>query len=266
MAFRFTERHREEYLTNGVTILRGLIPAPLLSALRREADKGRALARAQQGPQVQRIQPVYAYAELDHRPFREFLALPELRACVEATLGRDHGPSEIMGILLEPRDAAWCTNWHRDWLNVPGLDIDAFNQVRDNLRMFNQLNGALYDDHSLWVVPGSHHRADSEAEATVFPTVPPAPPEFPAHCSAVERELACTHYVRRMPGAVPVVLSAGDVAFYRATAWHIGTYVPYTKRATLHDGFYGPEDHAWRERMQPLLDEAARTTRAKQST
>jgi hypothetical protein len=68
-----------------------------------------------------------------------------------------------------------------------------------------------------------------------------------------------------MPGAVQVVLSAGDIAFYRSTAWHIGTYVPYVKRATLHDGFYGPEDHAWRERMQLLLDQAARTTQAKQS-
>ncbi len=265
MAFRFTERHREAYLTDGLTILRGLIPAVLLSELRREADKGRDLARAQRGPQAQRIQPVYAYAELDHRPFREFLALPELRACVEATLGRDHGPSEIMGILLEPRDAAWCTNWHRDWLNVPGLDIDAFNQVRGNLRMFNQLNGALYDDHSLWMVPGSHNRADTEAEGKAFPTVPPAPPEFPSHLSLVERELTCTQYVRSMPDAVQVALSAGDVAFYRSTAWHIGTYVPYVKRATLHDGFYGPEDQAWRERMKPLLDQAARAAQTRQS-
>jgi hypothetical protein len=265
MTFRFTEQHREEYLTDGLTILHGLIPATLLAELRREADKGRELARAQHGPQVQRIQPVYAYAELDHRPFREFLALPELRACVEATLGGDHGPSEIMGILLEPRDVAWCTNWHRDWLNVPGMDMAAFNQVRDNLQMFNQLNGALYDDHSLWVVRGSHNRPDSAAERNAFPTIPPAPPELPAHLSAVERELTCTEYVRSMPGAVQVVLSAGDIAFYRSTAWHIGTYVPYVKRATLHDGFYGPEDHAWRERMKPLLDQAGRMARARQS-
>ena len=45
---------------------------------------------------------------------------------------------------------------------------------------------------------------------------------------------------------MPVPLFAGDVAFYRACQWHLGTYTPYAKRATLHDGFYGPKDHAWR--------------------
>jgi hypothetical protein len=63
--------------------------------------------------------------------------------------------------------------------------------------------------------------------------------------SPEQRELACLHYTRQMPGAVPVTLGAGDVAFYRAVGWHIGNYVPYTKRATLHDGFYGLDDRAW---------------------
>jgi hypothetical protein len=51
-----------------------------------------------------------------------------------------------------------------------------------------------------------------------------------------ERELACREYARSMPGAVEVVLGAGDVAFYRAGGWHLGNYVPYARRATLHDG------------------------------
>ena len=58
--------------------------------------------------------------------------------------------------------------------------------------------------------------------------------------------MACLAYTRAVPGAVNVVLAAGDVAFYRAVGWHTGNYVPYARRATLHDGFYGPDDHAWR--------------------
>jgi hypothetical protein len=72
--------------------------------------------------------------------------------------------------------------------------------------------------------------------------------------------MTCLEYARRMPGATQVVLCAGDVAFYRACGWHIGNYVPYVRRATLHDGYYGPEDWAWRERadkMRAAAKEAA---------
>ena len=59
-----------------------------------------------------------------------------------------------------------------------------------------------------------------------------------------------------MPGAVQLRLSAGDFALYRSSAWHIGNYVPYRKRATIHD-FCGTP--AWsdyiRERV-PRKDEA----------
>ena len=59
-----------------------------------------------------------------------------------------------------------------------------------------------------------------------------------------------------MPGAVPVPLFAGDVAFYRACGWHIGNYVPYTRRATLHDGYYGPDDLAWQARVAQMRERA----------
>ena len=35
-------------------------------------------------------------------------------------------------------------------------------------------------------------------------------------------ERACQDYCRRMPGAAEIVLHAGDVAFYRASGWHLG--------------------------------------------
>jgi hypothetical protein len=162
--FHYTEQLREAYVTDGFTVLRGLIPASLLADLRRETDIAREIARTQKGPQTQRLQPVYAYEELDPRPFRDFLNLPELQATVEGILGKGHTQSDIMGVLLEPAEAAWCTHWHRDWgYNHPDVDREAFFRVISNLRLFNQLNAALYDDHSLWVVPGSHAREDTAA-------------------------------------------------------------------------------------------------------
>jgi ectoine hydroxylase-related dioxygenase (phytanoyl-CoA dioxygenase family) len=248
MAYRYSERHREEYYAAGLTVLRDLIPAALLSDLRSETDTAREIARREHGAQTQRLQPVYRYEELNHQPFRDFLALPELRAAVAGILGPEHTESDIMGVLFEPKEAAWATAWHRDWgYNVPGIDVDAFfDAALHKPQMFNQLNAALYDDHSLWVVPGSHARPDTDAERTVFGgQIPPPAPMVSPEMSPEQRELACLHYTRQMPGAVPVTLGAGDVAFYRAVGWHIGNYVPYTKRATLHDGFYGPDDRAW---------------------
>jgi hypothetical protein len=247
MAFRYTDQHREEYFRDGFTVLCGAIPAALLADLRRETDKAREIARKQHGPQAQRLQPVYAYEELNHRLFRDFLELPEMRRTVENILGKEHRPSDIMGVLLEPAEKPWCTHWHRDWgYNVPGIDVEAFfNNARAKPHMYNQLNAALYDDHSLWAVPGSHHREDTPEERAAFPRIPPPGPTLTEEMTDEEREFACMEYVRRMPGAIPVLLAAGDVAFYRNSTWHIGTYVPYVKRATLHDGFFCPDDLAW---------------------
>ena len=251
MPFRYSERHREEYVADGLTVLRGLIPASLLADLRRESDRALEIARREGGPQAQRLQPVYRYEGIDARPFRAFLDLPGLRETVEKVLGEGRRPSDNMGILLEPAGLPWCTNWHRDWgHHVPGLDMDLFFEAARNLKTFNQLNAALYQDASLWVVPGSHCRPDTEAERAAFPLNPPPGPDLREGRSEGERELACLEYARSMPGAVQVVLGAGDVAFYRAGGWHLGNYVPYTRRATLHDGFYGEDDLAWRQRMR----------------
>ena len=256
--FNYTDRHRAEYETLGFTVLQGVIPASLLGELRAETDKARQIARRNGGSQAQRLQPVYAYDELDPRPFRDFLGLPGMRAAVEGILGTDHAPSEIMGVLLEPADQCWCTSWHRDWgYNAPHVDIEAFFEAAKNLRMFNQLNAALYDDRSLWVVPGSHNREDNADERGVFPHVPPPGPDLQDARGDADRERRCRVYVESMPCATPVNLLAGDVAFYRASQWHIGTYVPYVQRATLHDGFYCTEDLEWQAEVK-RRQEAAR--------
>ena len=261
MTFTYSEQNLAEYVRDGFTILRGLIPPSLLADLRVETDKAREIARRGGGPQTQRLQPVYAFEEIDAQPFRDFLGLPEMRDTVEGILGKQHQQSNIMGVLLEPAENAWCTHWHRDWgYNAPHVDLEAFFKSLTNLGMYNQLNGALWDDHSLWVVPGSHNRPDLPEERAAFPSIPPPRPLLDPEMTAAEREHACLAYARQMPGAVPVPLFAGDVAFYRACQWHIGNYIPYTRRATLHDGFYGPDDLEWQASVRKRQAEASKVT------
>ena len=51
-----------------------------------------------------------------------------------------------------------------------------------------------------------------------------------------------------MPGARQLHLAAGDFCLYRNTLWHIGNYVPYRRRATLHDSVYTPAYREWSQR------------------
>ena len=61
--------------------------------------------------------------------------------------------------------------------------------------------------------------------------------------------------LRSMPGAVQIHLDAGDFCLYRNTLWHLGNYVPYRIRSTLHDAVDTEEFAAWRTKA---LDEAAK--------
>jgi Phytanoyl-CoA dioxygenase (PhyH) len=249
------EQHQQSYLGDGLTILRGVIPGSLLGDLRREADKARDIARCEQGPQAQRLQPVWDYDELDHGPFRDFRELPQLRAVVEAIFGepRTRQGRNSMGILFEPAGHAWATCWHRDvYHHTLSEAVKARHlEARRDLRMFNQLNAALYDDHSLWVVPGSHARDDTPEELALTPEPPAFRVDVPEDLQDEdEREVWLTGYARRMPQATQVVLLAGDIALYRNPAWHLGRYVPYVRRATLHDAFSGDADVAWDEFQQ----------------
>ena len=111
----------------------------------------------------------------------------------------------------------------------------------------NQINAPLYDDDCTWFVPGSNLRARDLPEelAAVHD-----PSNVNIHAkSAVtdptEKERLCLNYTQGMPGAVQLHLNAGDFALYRPIGWHIGNYVPYRKRATLHDALFTPVYKTW---------------------
>jgi len=64
-----------------------------------------------------------------------------------------------------------------------------------------------------------------------------------------------------MPRAIRLHLDAGDFGLYRNHGYHLGLYVPYKKRATLHDSVWTPLWKAAYDRwgaggmMEPTTDE-----------
>ena len=256
MAFAFSDQHIDEYRTQGYTVFRQLLPPALVADLRRVCDEARDLARQQRGPQAQRLQPMADFP-LDQQPFIDYVELPALNDALHRLLAPDFrvGGPQVMGVLFEPTESPWCTHWHRDWRdNMPGLELARWDEHFADDRYFNQVNCALYADSCTWVVPGSHLRRDLPCEVARFPERPIAKPDLEGQ-SATEREWTCLSYAQSMPGARQLFLDAGDFCLYRNTLWHIGNYVPYAKRATLHDAVDTDEFSAWRDETLGIVQE-----------
>jgi hypothetical protein len=268
MSFQFSDAHIADYHALGYTIFRGILPPSLIRDLRGATDKAREVARQKRGTQAQRLQPLADY-DVDMKPFQGYAELPQLKEAIAKVLtpAHRHGtltahPTEAtygLGVLLEPADMPWCTRWHRDWRdNIPGLPLAKWDAVYRDTNFFNQVNCALYEDSSTWAVPGSHLRRDLPSEVRRFPGRPIPAPE-PRGETTEEKERWCLEYCRSMPGAARIYLDAGDFMLYRNTLWHLGSYVPYRKRATLHEAVLTPEYLAWADR---LLKECAQRKEA----
>jgi len=240
VAFQLSEAHVADYMLRGYVVFHGIIPSSLIRDLRQVALKGRDLARSKHGAQAQRIQPVGAF-DLDPRPLRDYAELPELLEALRAVVGPDawHGEPSMLGILLEPAAAPWCTAWHRD-IADPSPEFKVYiDSIRNDIAYANQVNCALYDDSSTWFVPGSHCRDDVASEVEHAPKCPTNWQGMPeGDFDAADLEARCLDYCRDMPRAICLHLNAGDFALYRPLGWHLGNYVPYRIRATLHDAVW----------------------------
>lgn len=249
MPFKVSDQHVEEFYMLGYTVFRSLLPPSLIADLRRECAKASQAVRAQEDEQAQRFQPVSKYVA-DLKPFQNYAELPELRDAIDKVLSPRHfwGDPEYMGVLIEPANASWCTKWHRDARNL--LTDQEWEKLLHRYDLGCQVNCPLYDDPSTWFVPGSHSRGDTDGERAVAVSLTP-PSSKPNEQSDEERERACIRYCRAMPNAVCLNLAAGDYALYRPVAWHLGNYVPYRKRATLHDAVSEPAAmEGWLRRLK----------------
>ncbi len=237
------ERHAEEYARDGLTVVTDAIPGPLLARMREQAELLRAHTHAVSGPDARRPPGGHVGGRvlldfdgvIDPAPFAALADVPRLRSVVDHLLGPDFElDAEAYTLLFNMTTRSECQRWHRDYRdNVANTDVARWRALVPDLRFFNQFNAALYDDMSLWVVPGSHVRDDTPEEARVLADSPPD------HATMTEAEyaVAASQYRRSMPGARMVALSAGDVALYRDSALHLGHYIPTIRRATLHSHF-----------------------------
>jgi hypothetical protein len=107
-------------------------------------------------------------------------------------------------------------SWHRDIHPVDqaplrGLQMD----LLENAPGYLQWNIPLYDDNVLWTVPGSHRRANTEAENKQLSENSQAP----------------------LPNSIPVEMKAGDGVVYTNTIFHWGSNYSTKLRRTIHLGY-----------------------------
>ena len=147
MPFTFNDKHITDYHTLGYTVFESILPDSLLGDLRRVTDKAREIAYEVTGRQAQRLQPLANY-DLDLQPLKDYGELPELNDAIHRVLTPNHYHADLTrtGVLLEPADHPWCTNWHRDWRDHMPEEIfeSEFREDWDNqthhIDYMNQIN------------------------------------------------------------------------------------------------------------------------------
>lgn len=160
---------------DGVQVVRGFLDGVAVSRALAIVEPARAKARTALSIDAQRVQPLRRYLDPDAlRELCDVAMLDRIRVELEVMVGPgidiDH---ELFGLWIEPARRSYVLPWHRDLRdNAKGLDWKAWYGLLENPRYFNQFHIALYDDDSLWIVPGSHRRDDTPEEMRLCPTRP----------------------------------------------------------------------------------------------
>jgi hypothetical protein len=243
MGFKLSQSHVDEYHANGFTIFRQVVPTSLLRDLRRVTVNFRHKAN---DPHQRYLKPIAgAIAELG--PYRDYENLAQLRDALHALLTTQHTHTDLegsTGLFFNPLEEPYAREWHRDWTgDFPGMPLDQWQAICEDVRYFNQSNCPLYDDDATWIVPGSHRMLNTPAMLAVVPY-----PVDPKTLDPVSRERLYLENCRAMPGAVQAHLNAGDFLLYRDTTWHLGVYRPYRTRATIFAYVDHPDWERWRRR------------------
>ena len=136
------------------------------------------------------------------------LAHPQILDVIEALIGQ-RLKYHLCTLLVSSERKPYHINWHRD--SAPDGEVP-LETLRSRLRSHVQLNGALYDDETLYIVPSSHRRELTDAERTVIRQTPKSV----------------------MPDQRIVKLKAGDIVFYNSSLLHKGCNLTDAKRQTLH--------------------------------
>ena len=227
---------RAQLLSDGYVILRQVVPPELLDRMRSDIETVVARQRAGDPTWDSTPQPrasivdqvdaetIGAFEFLLHRNTHGVSA--EVLDCPTEAVASNQAL-----VICNPEFAPeapprpgqhWGTdprNWHRDVR--PDRDGPLSAHIEDQLAngpAYVQWNIALYRDHILYVVPGSHRRLSTEIES-----------------SHLQGERGTTSPV---PQSIPVELEPGDGVVYNNLMLHWGSkYGPEKKRRTVHLGY-----------------------------
>lgn len=267
MPWRFSEQHLTDYHHHHVTVFRGILQPSLVHELRQAGEEVERISYARRGTAVSRSPSLGQLREdlspTSWRAFEAYRDDPDVVDAIQRVLSPEHRHGDLtqLCLFLSEQGPPVVQDWHRDLAEGhPGVDDDEFARVKLDPLCFAQINCALYTDVCLWFVPGSAGRPDTQGELTAAgPAYNGLPgrgrilnPELEGLIDA-QRERICRDYCEAMPGAVNLLLEAGDLALYRPIAWHTGFYAPHRKRLTLHDTADSPRQQAWHEARRRRL-------------
>ncbi|MCX5659455.1 MAG: phytanoyl-CoA dioxygenase family protein [Planctomycetota bacterium] len=185
----------------------------------------------------------FLQADSPLRPFFYLLHDPRITGVAEQALG---GKVVWEGASLLCSAPRYTQGWHRDVLQIPEDKIDDRWFSPDVFFNNIQLNLPFFDDACLWIVPGSHRRPLTPAEAKAF---------------AGSRHITADGV--EMPGGIPVELKAGQCVFYNNNLIHRGHNGRGQKRVTYHSGYartdVQPSWHFYGARRDPKQEEFLRS-------
>jgi len=208
---------REQVEKNGYYIAQ-VLQGEELAAIQKAADEiYRQVYASQPANSTARQVQLFLKPDSPMTPFYYLAYDKRIMGVTEEILG---GPLVWEGAALLCSPLQYTQGWHRDVLQVPEDKIDDDWFSPDVFFNNIQLNMSFFDDSSLWVVPGSHNRPLTEAEAAVF---------------AGSKHM--TGEGVDMPGAIPVDLKAGRCVFYNNNIIHRGHNGRHEKRVTYHSGY-----------------------------
>jgi hypothetical protein len=221
MGYTLSAAQKEEYRREGYVILRGIIPAEEIEALRADVRDLVAAAAEGRGPELPWINKEKRIPERIGQMLRPGWVRPSFTASLERgpyfsiaeqVLGTAVRYS-LFGMLAGGDAKPYVQNWHRDLAPTEGENEVAI--LERNYRVYTQINGPLFPDRYLTIVPGSHLR----------------------QTTAAEREVLARDPTGEMPGQLTVETEPGDVAFYYSNLLHRGYNPGGAMRWTMHHAF-----------------------------
>lgn len=235
---------RSDFIEHGYVLLPGAMDAALLARLRQAVAPLRQ--KQSENPAITRHQTVLEPRYAD-RAYVDFLNLDVVNETAAAILGtREMSFAALACLLGAPMDKI--CGWHRDFGDTDPETPALLREVCWGI----QTNCAIYDDASLWIVPGSHRGSSLPEESACAA-------RMNANCSFVD---ATAKFLANepaglgaMPGSLHVTLAAGDCLLYNPMLWHAAEYPAGRIRATLHGGYRRPDMvHRFRNSRWGLQD------------